>query len=62
MRVIKRVLCITYKFLVEVQTNAGYIHATSCVIANWRLGLRASLVAREKRLKYLEDMLIRAKI
>ena len=29
---------------------------------NWILELRAPLVDREKRLKYIEDMLIRAKI
>ena len=38
-------LCAFYSFLVEVQMNAGYIHATQCVITTLRLGLRAPLVA-----------------
>ena len=42
--------CVFNTFLEEVQTNAGYIHATrdACVITTWRLGLRAPLVARKK--------------
>ena len=37
--------CAFPSLVVEVQTNAGYIHVTQCVIAS-RLGLRVSLVAR----------------
>ena len=42
--------CVFNTFIEEVQTNAGYIHATrdACVITTWRLGLRAPLVARKK--------------
>ena len=33
-------------FLVQVQTNAGYIHCTcdACATTTWRLGLRVPLV------------------
>ena len=36
-----------HSFLVEVQTNAGYVHASpdACVKTTWRSGLRAPLVA-----------------
>ena len=37
--------CAFHSFLVEVQTNAGYIHADACVKTTWRLGLWAPLVA-----------------
>ena len=39
-------LCAFHSLLVEVQTNAGYIHVTQCVITKSWLGLRAPLVAR----------------
>ena len=37
--------CAFHSFLVEVQTNAGYIHAMHASLTTWRLGLRAPLVA-----------------
>ena len=44
------VFCAFRLFLVEVQTNAGYIHAThvKCEMTTWRLGLLAALVARNQ--------------
>ena len=40
--------CTFHSFFVEVQINAGYIHATHALYqpATWRLGLQAPLVAR----------------
>ena len=37
--------CAFHSFLVEVQTNAGYINAMQCVIKASRWGLWAPLVA-----------------
>ena len=39
--------CAFHSFLVEVQTNAAYIHADACVKTTWRLELRAPFVARK---------------
>ena len=58
-----------HSFLVEVQTNAGYIHASpdACVKTTWRSGLRAPLVApnnnnfkKLKRRQYLSERYIEA--
>ena len=57
----KCVLCIP--FILSRSPNECWLHTCdSCVITSWRLGLPAPLVARKKRLKYLEVMLLRAKI
>ena len=44
-------LCAFHSLLVEVQANAGYIHATQCVITTSRLGWRVPLVARNNYVK-----------
>ena len=36
--------CAFHSFSVEVQTNAGYIHETPCIIATCRLGLWVDLL------------------
>ena len=39
--------CAFHSFLVEVQTNTGWLHTSdACLIATRRLGLRAPLVGR----------------
>ena len=38
--------CACHEFLVEVQANCWQHTCDACVIATWRLGLRAPLVAR----------------
>ena len=37
-----------HSFLVEVQMNAGHIHAMHTQLTTWRLGLWVPLVARNK--------------
>ena len=44
--------CAFHSFLVEVQTNVGYIYSTcnACATTTWRLGLRVPLVAGVRKL------------
>ena len=51
------VFCAFHSFLVEVQMNAGHIHATHAkyIITTWRLGLQVTRLARNNFMLMVQE-------